>query len=243
MDADMQNVPSDIPRLTAKLDEGFDVVSGWRANRRDRFLRTKLSQIANALISRISGVPLHDYGCSLKAYRKDALDGVKLYGETHRFVPIFAKMNGGSIAELPVDHRERTRGKSKYGFERIVKVILDLLLVKFLAGYSAKPGYVFGGFGIACLAFSLIPTGLAVFYRLMPREWGPTYHKDFVETPLPVISAVLVLVGVLSIFQGLLAELLARTYFESQGKRTYLVRRINRSKEPSRSIGSTGPAD
>ncbi len=180
--------------------------------------------IANKLISWFSGVKLHDYGCTLKAYRKEVLDGVRLYGEMHRFIPIYAHMHGGKVTELAVNHRARKFGKSKYGLERIFKVLLDLILVKFLASYTAKPMYVFGGFGLICLLLSLFPIGLAVFYKLMPKEWGQTWHKDFVETPLPVIAVAMVLVGFLALLQGILAEMLMRTYFESQGKRPYLLR-------------------
>lgn len=224
MDGDLQNDPADIAKLLAKLETGFDVVSGWRKDRKDNsFTRTMPSRVANWLISAISGVRLHDYGCTLKAYRRDVIEGVRLYGEMHRFIPIYAAMQGGQVTELPVNHRARQYGKSKYGLNRIFKVLLDLMLVKFLASYSAKPIYVFGGFGLLCLAGSLAPILLALFFKF---NTIPGLHKDFVETPLPVIAAVLILVGFLALLQGLLAELLIRTYFESQGKRTYLIKRI-----------------
>ena len=224
LDGDLQNDPADIPALVAKLEEGYDVVSGWRKNRQDAALtRTFPSRCANWLISRISGVSLHDYGCSLKAYRRDVIEGVRLYGEMHRFIPVYAHMQGGKITEQVVNHRARRFGTSKYGLNRIFKVVLDLMLVKFLASYSAKPMYVFGGFGLTCLTFSLLPVGLALFFKLTAVE---AWQKDFVETPLPVIAAVSILTGFLSILMGLLAEILMRTWFESQGKRTYVIRRL-----------------
>lgn len=223
IDGDLQNDPADIPRLVARLSEGYDVVSGWRRNRQDRALtRTIPSRCANWLISKISGVDLHDYGCTLKAYRRDVVEGVRLYGEMHRFVPIYAHMQGGAITEVAVNHRPRTFGTSKYGLSRIYKVLLDLMLVKFLASYASKPMYVFGGFGLSCLLMSVIPFGLAIWFKFTTITG---MQKDFVETPLPVVTAVTVLVGFLAILQGLLAEVLMRTYFESQGKRTYQVRR------------------
>lgn len=232
IDADLQNDPADIPRLVERLESGYDVVSGWRADRKDNTLtRVVPSRLANRLISAISGVHLHDYGCSLKAYRRDVIDGVRLYGEMHRFIPIYVHMQGGRIDELPVHHRPRQFGTSNYGLGRTFKVLLDLVLVKFLASYSAKPIYVFGGFGLGCLLGSLLPIGLAVFFKIAPESSG--LQKDFVETPLPVIAAVLILTGMLAVLQGLLAEMLMRTYFESQGKRTYLVRRVVR-----KSVGS-----
>ena len=150
LDGDLQNDPADIPKLLDKLAEGYDVVSGWRLNRKDAALNRKLpSRIANWLISRMSGVPLHDYGCTLKAYRKEVVKGVRLYGEMHRFIPIYASWQGGKVTEIPVNHFPRIHGRSKYGLERVIKVILDLLVVKFLASYATKPIYVFGGFGLA----------------------------------------------------------------------------------------------
>ena len=224
IDADGQNDPADIPRLVAMLDEGYDVVSGWRKQRKDRALTRRFpSRAANALISRLTGVRLHDYGCSLKAYRRDVIEGVRLYGEMHRFVPVYAHMNGGRVAEMVVNHRPRTRGVSKYGLGRAWKVFLDLLLVKFLAVHAAKPIHVFGGFGLLCLLGALTTAAAAVVLKLAPRNLFR--QRDFVETPLPTVTAVLVLVGILAVLQGLLAEMLMRTYFESQGKRTYLVGR------------------
>lgn len=223
IDADQQNDPNDIPALVARLDEGFDVVSGWRQLRKDRSLSRILpSRCANWLISRVSGVRLHDYGCSLKAYRRDVIHDVRLYGEMHRFIPIYAHMNGGKVTEIVVNHRPRQRGQSKYGLNRIGKVILDLLVVKFFLSFAAKPIYIFGGFGLACLAASLVPMGMAVFYKLATGE----LHKDFVETPLPIAGATLILVGLLAMLQGIIAEVLMRTYFESQNRRPYRIRRV-----------------
>ena len=217
IDGDLQNDPNDIPRLLAKLDEGYDVVSGWRIKRKDPFHRRLPSIIANKLISWISGVRLHDYGCSLKAYRRSVLENVRLYGEMHRFVPIYASWQGAQVTELPVNHHPRTRGKSNYGIERTIKVVLDLMVVKFLASYATKPIYVFGGFGLLSLFFSALTFVWALYYKL-------TGQKDFVETPLPLVVVMLLLVGCLSILLGLVAELTIRTYYESQGKRTYVLR-------------------
>jgi glycosyltransferase involved in cell wall biosynthesis len=217
MDGDLQNDPTDIPRLLAKIDEGYDVVSGWRKDRQDNLKRRLPSVIANKIISWISGVHLHDYGCSLKAYRRDVLADVRLYGEMHRFVPIYASWQGARVTELPVTHHARVHGKSKYGLERTVKVVLDLVVVKFLANYSTKPIYVFGGFGLFALFMSLATFALMMYYKLAGL-------KDFVQTPLPLVVVMFLLVGCLSILLGLVAELSIRTYYESQGKRTYAIR-------------------
>ena len=216
IDGDLQNDPRDIPRLLAKLDEGYDVVSGWRVKRKDSFHRRLPSIIANRLISWISGVRLHDYGCSLKAYRRRVLENVKLYGEMHRFVPIYASWQGARVTELAVDHHPRTRGKSNYGMERTAKVVLDLIVVKFLASYATKPIYVFGGFGLFSLFMSLLAFLWMLYYKI-------SGEKDFVQTPLPLVVVMLLLVGCLSILLGLVAELTIRTYYESQGKRTYMI--------------------
>ncbi|HEX6557892.1 MAG TPA: glycosyltransferase family 2 protein [Longimicrobiales bacterium] len=219
MDGDMQNDPRDIPRLLAKLDEGYDVVSGWRVSRKDPLHRRLPSVLANRLISRISGVRLHDYGCSLKAYRKSVLRDVRLYGEMHRFVPIYASWQGARVAELPVNHYPRLRGKSNYGIERTLKVVLDLLVVKFLANYATKPIYVFGGFGIGAFVLGGLSAFLMLYYKLSGQ-------KSFIETPLPLVTVMFFLVGCLSLLLGLVAELTIRTYYESQGKRTYGVRAL-----------------
>jgi len=223
MDGDLQNDPADIARLLAKLDEGFDVVSGWRKDRQDHAIKRNLpSRLANSLISRVSGVHLHDYGCSLKAYRREVLEGVKLYGEMHRFVPIYAAWNGARVTEIPVAHHPRLHGESKYGLERIVKVVLDLMVVKFLFRYSGKPIYVFGGFGLLSIVLGVLAGIWAVVLKLF-------WHTSFIHTPLPLLCVFLGAVGVLSILMGLLAEMLNRTYHESQAKPVYKVARINRS--------------
>jgi glycosyltransferase involved in cell wall biosynthesis len=218
LDGDLQNDPADIPRLLNKLGEGYDVVSGWRHDRQDGALKRNLpSRVANWLISRISGVPLHDYGCSLKAYRRDVLTGVKLYGEMHRFIPIYASWQGGRVTEITVNHFPRLHGHSKYGLERVVKVVLDLIVVKFLANYANKPIYVFGGFGLISVAVSLL-SGLAALYLKFVE------HVSFISTPLPLLVVLAFITGVMSILMGLIAEIIMRTYYESQGKQVYLVK-------------------
>jgi len=218
IDGDLQNDPADIPRLLEKLDEGYDVVSGWRVDRKDAFHRRLPSVIANRIISWISGVRLHDYGCSLKAYRREVLSDVRLYGEMHRFVPIYASWEGGRVTEMPVNHHPRTRGQSSYGMERTLKVVLDLIVVKFLTAYATKPIYVFGGFGLLSLLAAVLVFVLMVYLRLAGIA-------DFIQTPLPLVTVMLLLVGCLSVLLGLVAELMVRTYYESQGKRTYSIRR------------------
>ena len=218
MDADLQNDPADIQRLLDKLDEGYDVVSGWRKNRKDKMVTRKLpSMIANRLISWIGGVPLHDYGCSLKAYRRESLQDVRLYGEMHRFIPIYASWAGARVTEIPVEHHARTMGKSKYGLSRTLKVVFDLMTIKFMASYQTKPIYVFGSFGMLAFAISLLGGLYAVFLKII--------HKaDFVQTPLPILTIVMFAVGVQFLLMGLLAEMLVRTYHESQAKAIYAVR-------------------
>jgi glycosyltransferase involved in cell wall biosynthesis len=219
MDGDLQNDPADIPRLLLKLDEGYDVVSGWRIKRRDVFARRLPSMIANRLISLISGVHLHDYGCSLKAYRREVLADVRLYGEMHRFVPIYASWQGARVAELVVNHHARSSGKSNYGMDRTIKVVLDLLVVKFLSSYATKPIYVFGGFGLAALLSAVLVFAVMIYLRLAGVA-------DFIQTPLPLVVVMFVLVGCLSILLGLVAELTIRTYYESQGKKPYAIRQM-----------------
>jgi glycosyltransferase involved in cell wall biosynthesis len=218
MDADLQNDPADITRLLKKLDEGYDVVSGWRKNRKDKMITRKIpSMMANRLISWIGGVPLHDYGCSLKAYRRESLQDVRLYGEMHRFIPIYASWAGARVTEIPVEHHARTMGKSKYGLSRTLKVVFDLMTIKFMASYQTKPIYVFGMFGMFAFAISVIAGLYAVFLKL--------FHKaDFVQTPLPILTIVMFAVGVQFLLMGLLAEMLVRTYHESQAKAIYAVR-------------------
>ncbi len=218
MDADMQNDPADIRRLLEKLDEGYDVVSGWRKDRKDKMLTRKIpSMLANRLISWIGGVPLHDYGCSLKAYRREFLQDVRLYGEMHRFIPIYASWVGARVTELPVEHHARTMGKSKYGLSRTVKVIFDLMTIKFMASYQTKPIYVFGTFGMIAIALSFI----AGFWATVLKLWKGV---SFILTPLPVITVVMLAIGVQFFLMGMLAEMLVRTYHESQAKPIYVVR-------------------
>jgi len=236
IDADMQNDPADIPRLLAKLDEGYDVVSGWRENRQDaKIRRTLISRAANYVISRISGVQLRDYGCSLKAYRREVLDGVRLYGEMHRFVPIYASWMGARITEISVHHNARLYGKSNYGLERILKVILDILVVKFMDRHLVKPIYVFGGLGFSAIALSFVCLIWALGLKYLE-------HTSLVQTPLPLLSAMAFLAGIMAILMGIFAEILVRTYFESQGKRAYFVRtsRNLQSPPPSTSTVENG---
>jgi dolichol-phosphate mannosyltransferase len=222
LDADLQNDPADIPLLVARLGEGFDVVSGWRKNRRDDAISRRLpSAIANRLISAISGVRLHDFGCTLKAYRRDVVKDVRLYGEMHRFIPIYAKWQGAKVTEQIVNHRARRFGGSKYGLSRVPKVILDLLVVQFLFNYLTKPIYVFGGFAGLAFAGAFGAFAWALYYKL-------AHLKDFVSTPLPLLAALLGLTGLLSLLMGLLAEICVRTYFESQGRRPYVVQSVFR---------------
>jgi glycosyltransferase involved in cell wall biosynthesis len=217
MDADLQNDPADISRLLEKLDEGYDVVSGWRENRQDKLVSRKIpSQIANRIISWIGGVPLHDYGCSLKAYRRDVIQDVRLYGEMHRFIPIYASWAGARVAEIPVDHHARTMGKSKYGISRTVKVVFDLITIKFMAEYHTKPLYVFGTFGMVASLLAAIAGVWAIVLKF--------YNVSFIETPLPVVTVVMLAISVQFFLMGLLAELLVRTYHESQDKAIYAVR-------------------
>lgn len=225
MDADLQNDPKDIARLLEKLDEGFDVVSGWRKNRQDKLVSRKIpSQIANKIISWIGDVHLHDYGCSLKAYRRDVLQDVKLYGEMHRFIPIYASWAGARVTEIPVDHHARTMGKSKYGISRTVKVIFDLMTIKFMAEYHTKPIYVFGSFGMIAFLSSIFTGLYAVFLKFADRLGFAAHQADFVETPLPVLTIVMFAISVQFFLMGLLAEMLVRTYHESQDKPIYAVR-------------------
>lgn len=228
IDADLQEDPADIPMLVAKIEEGYDVVSGWRRERKDAFLtRTLPSRIANALISRVTGVRLHDYGCTLKAYRREVLQGFRLYGEMHRFIPAYAGGVGARIIEVPVTHRPRMRGKAKYGLERTFKVILDLFTVKFLISYANKPIYLFGGLGFLLGLMSVIVLVILSVRRVL-------YDEHLVRSPLLLLTVMLFILGMQSIMMGLIAELLARTYHESQQKPIYFVRRvINHSEENS----------
>lgn len=219
MDADLQNDPQDIPMMLEKINEGYDVVSGWRARRKDDFLtRTLPSKLANGLISWVTGVHLHDYGCTLKAYRREVITGYRLYGEMHRFIPVYANSVGAKILEVPVHHHPRKFGKAKYGLERTFKVVLDLFTVKFLSSYSNKPIYLFGGTGLVLVLLS----GLVLLYLAIRRIfWG----VPVLESPFFQMSTMIFILGFQSILMGLIAELQVRTYHESQDKHTYTVRK------------------
>ena len=222
LDADLQNDPADIPIMVKKLAEGYDLVSGWRVHRQDKFLtRTLPSHIANLLISAVTGVKLHDYGCTLKAYRREVLTGFRLYGEMHRFIPVYANSVGAKIVEIKVHHHARKFGKEKYGLERTFKVILDLFTVKFLTSYSSKPIYLFGGTGIVLITFSFISL-LYLGIRRILLKISPY------SSPLFTISVMIAITGFQSILMGLIAELLVRTYHESQNKPVYTVREVIR---------------
>jgi len=220
LDADLQNDPADIPNMVKKLGEGYDLVSGWRYQRQDKFLtRTLPSRIANALISAVTGVKLHDYGCTLKAYRREVLTGFRLYGEMHRFIPVYANSVGAKIVEIKVHHHARKFGKAKYGLERTFKVILDLFTVKFLTSYSNKPIYLFGGTGMVLITFSFISLIYLGIRRIITKV------SPF-SSPLFTIAVMIAIMGFQSILMGLIAELLARTYHESQNKPVYTIREV-----------------
>ncbi|HEY5791986.1 MAG TPA: glycosyltransferase family 2 protein [Chthoniobacterales bacterium] len=218
LDGDYQNDPEDIPRMLAKLNEGFDVCSGWRRDRQDHALRRNLPSIfANKLISYVSGVRLHDFGCSLKAYRSEVIKGVRIYGEMHRFLPIYAKWHGARITEIPVNHFARRSGSSKYGLERVVKVLFDLMTVKFLDKYALKPMYLFGLVGFLSLF-----AGFAGFMWALGLYFFAS--TPLITTPLPLMTTFATLTGIMCLLMGLLAEMITRTFYESQGKTVYLIR-------------------
>ncbi len=220
MDADLQNDPVDIPMMLEKIDEGYDVVSGWRKERQDAFVtRTLPSRLANHLISTVTGVHLHDYGCTLKAYRREVLTGFRLYGEMHRFIPVYANSVGARLIEVPVHHHPRRFGKAKYGLERTFKVVLDLVTVKFLSSYGNKPIYLFGGAGAILITVSAI----VLLYLFIRRIW---FSVSVLASPLFQMSTMVAILGFQSILMGLIAELQVRTYHESQGKPTYNVRKL-----------------
>ena len=222
IDADLQNDPADIPGMIQKLHEGFDIVSGWRKKRHDNAITRRIPSIAaNWLISKITGVSLHDFGCTLKAYRQEVLRETRLYGEMHRFIPVLASWAGATICEMVVNHRPRTAGVAKYGLGRTWKVLLDLITVKFLGSFSTKPIYIFGGLGFASGLASIV-TGLAVLYQ----KFISTGHLPMNRNPLLVLTAMLITATIQFILMGLLAELLVRTYHESQNRPTYVIREI-----------------
>ena len=240
MDGDGQNDPSDIPRLLEKLEEGFDVVSGWRRDRKDTFLTRKVpSRVANRLVARLSRVPLHDFGCTLKAYRRGVLAGVRLYGEMHRFIPVFASWQGARVAELVVNHRPRRAGRTKYGLGRTFNVVLDLVLIRFYQSYAQRPIHFFGRVGLYAMALSVLSfLGMLFFKFGYPMIGQP--EKDFVETPLPQAAVTFFLAGVQMIVTGVVAEMVMRTYYESQGKPTYLLGEVLGGSEESPGPRETG---
>jgi len=225
MDADMQNDPADIPMMLEKMEQGYDVVSGWRLNRQDTFLTRVLpSRIANWMISTVTGVHLHDYGCTQKAYRREVITGFRLYGEMHRFIPAYASSVGARIIEMPVHHHARRFGKAKYGLTRTLKVVLDLFTVKYLISYANKPIYLFGGTGI----FLMVLSAITLFFLLVRRVG---LGIPVLTSPFFLMSTVFMILGFQSILMGLIAEMLVRTYHESQSKPTYTIRKvINTSK-------------
>jgi glycosyltransferase involved in cell wall biosynthesis len=228
IDADLQNDPADIPKMIDKLHEGFDVVSGWRKKRHDKAITRLLpSKIANWLIAKITGVTLHDFGCTLKVYRKEILTETKLYGEMHRFIPALASWSGARIAEMVVNHRPRTAGAPKYGLERTVKVILDLITVKFLLSFSTKPIQLFGGWGFLSLFFGIVSAVAVILMKVLKGE-------DMTGNPLLFLTILLWIIGVQFILMGLLAELLVRTYHESQNRPTYAIKEILESSAEER---------
>src|SRR5215472_15916615 len=220
MDGDLQNDPHDIPHLLAKVDEGYDVVGGWRRDRKDAASRVLPSRVANWIIARVTGVPQSDFGCTLKAYRREVIQDVKLYGEMHRLIPVYAAMVGARITEIPVNHRPRTYGKSKYSLSRTSRVMLDLITVKLLGSYSTKPMYFFGFAAFALWAVAAVLAAIVIVQKVLP----PYVYAH--NNPLLLLSVVLVIVGVQFILMGLLAELSIRTYHESQRKPVYVVREI-----------------
>ena len=222
IDADLQNDPADIPKMIEKLNEGFDVVSGWRKKRHDKAVTRLLpSKLANWLISKSTCVNLHDFGCTLKAYRKEVLTQTKLYGEMHRFIPALASWSGARIAELVVNHRPRTAGAAKYGLGRTWKVMLDLITVEFLGSFSTKPIYIFGGLGLLSGLGAFFVGAVVLYQKFLSPAQLPMNRN-----PLLVLTALLITTTVQLILMGLLAELLVRTYHESQGRPTYVIREI-----------------
>lgn len=218
MDADLQNDPIDIPKFLEKIEEGYDVVSGWRKDRKDAFVLRKVpSLIANYIIRTITGVYIHDYGCSMKAYKRDMIQGINLYGEMHRFIPAYISWHGGKVTEIVVHHRARIHGETKYGISRTFRVILDLILIKFLSKYMNRPIHFFGGLGFGALFLGFLAGGTAVVFKLI-------HYKTIIETPLPIFSALFIIVGVQLIVMGIIAEMLMRVYYESQKKDPYLIK-------------------
>ncbi|MEQ8193091.1 MAG: glycosyltransferase family 2 protein [Rhodospirillales bacterium] len=218
LDADLQNDPADIPMLLDELEKDYDVVSGWRKNRRDTlFSRTLPSRLANWLISKVSGIRLHDIGCSLKAYRKSSIEGIRLYGEMHRFIPIYAAWQGGRVSEIPVNHHPRKQGVSKYGLSRIPRVLLDLIVIWFLDKALDRPIQFFGKAGLYSLSLAFCVFLWALYLKLFE-------DVSFILTPLPMLVVLFSITGLLCILLGLVSEIQMRSYFESQGKNTYKIK-------------------
>ncbi|MBU4211856.1 MAG: glycosyltransferase family 2 protein [Verrucomicrobia bacterium] len=234
LDADLQNDPDDIPLLLERMDRGFDVVSGWRKDRKDPFIQRRLpSLIANALISRVTGVPIHDFGCTLKAYRREVLENVQLYGEMHRFIPALASWVGGTVDEVVVRHSPREFGKSKYGLSRIVRVVLDLFTVSFLLRYSRSPIQIFGRIGLILGMPGLLMLTWMVLANLSYQVFGTHFAADLLKRPFWVMTSfMLIFFGIQFVSMGILAELQIRTYHESQGKKIYVIKEILEPQEP-----------
>lgn len=219
MDSDLENDPRDIPKLLHKLNEGYDVVSGWRQDRwKNEWLKRKLpSMLANSLISWTTGVHLHDYGCTLKAYRREVIEGAPLYGEMHRFIPVYASWRGARVTELPVRYEPRKFHKSSYGFGRVFRVLLDLILLYFLDRYLDRPMHFFGGLGFVLLVLGFLTGGIAIVLRIF-------YDFHFVQSPLPILTALLIITGVILLTMGILADLMMRVYYKVHGERQYQIR-------------------
>ncbi len=218
MDADLQNDPKDIVKFIEKINEGYSMVSGWRKDRKDHFFSRRIpSIIANWLIGLITGVKIHDYGCTIKAYKKEVIQGVNLYGEMHRFIAAYAAWHGGQVAEIVVNHRPRIKGKTNYGISRTFRVLLDLIVVKFLFKYMDRPIHFFGGIGFFSLSIGILAGLLAVFLRLF-------YSIHLIQTPLLTLSALFIIVGVQFIVMGVVAEMLTRIYYESQNKNHFVIK-------------------
>jgi glycosyltransferase involved in cell wall biosynthesis len=220
LDADLQNDPKDIPAILKKLDEGHDIVSGWRKNRKDKAISRRFpSIVANKIISRLSGVYLHDYGCTLKAYRREVIENIELYGEMHRYIPAVASRMGVSVAEIPVAHHSRKYGKSKYGISRTIRVILDIITIKFLLSYSQRPIQIFGLLGL----FSGTVGSAITVYLIIMRIF---FNQSLSDRPLFILSIFMIFIGVQLITMGLLAEINMRIYHEAQNKPTYVIKDI-----------------
>lgn len=218
MDGDLQNDPADIPLLLQKIDEGYDVVSGWRKKRQDKFFtKTLPSKIANAIIAKITKIHLHDYGCTLKAYKKEFLNQTRLYGEMHRFIPVYAAWHGAKVTEIVVNHNPRKFGKTKYNLSKTLRVILDIITVKFLISYLNRPMHFFGGAGLFTLFLGFLSGAASIYLKIF-------YELHLNRSPLLLLAVFLFIVGIMFILMGLLAEIIIRTYYESQKKESYLIK-------------------